>query len=372
MANIVLVGPIYPYRGGIAHYNAMLARAFAANGSQVHVVSFRRQYPAWLYPGKSDRDPSHQPVSAEAEFWLDPLNPLTWLQSARRIAAWEPAVVIFQWWVTFWSPAYSFLASWLRRRGIKILFIIHNVMPHEPRFWDRWLARLALRQALSFIVQTDREKLRLLSVLPGVSVEVIPHPVYDMFKGSSLSAFEAKQTLGLSPNIPVALMFGIIRQYKGLKFALQAIGELYQQGQPVQLLVGGEFWENMPAYLQLAKDLRVEHLVKFDNRYIPNEEISIFFSAADLFLAPYIGGTQSGAVKIGLSFGLPVVISRAIVSADLENDSAHRLYWVEPGDPHSLATAIRQCLLDGPPAGLPPAPPVDEWAALAARIKERL
>ena len=106
----VLVGPVYPYRGGIAHYTTMLAQTLAKRGSQFHVVSFRRQYPRWLYPGKSDRDPSQEPLRVNAEYLLDPLYPWTWWQTARRIAEWKPDVVIFQWWTTFWAPAFAALA----------------------------------------------------------------------------------------------------------------------------------------------------------------------------------------------------------------------------------------------------------------------
>jgi len=58
----VLVGPVYPFRGGIAHYTTSLAQALTKRGLQFHVVSFRRQYPRWLFPGKSDQDPSREPL----------------------------------------------------------------------------------------------------------------------------------------------------------------------------------------------------------------------------------------------------------------------------------------------------------------------
>jgi hypothetical protein len=83
---IVLVGPVYPFRGGIAHYTARLAQELASQ-HQVSVLSFQRQFPRWLYPGQSDRDPSQRGLAVQAEYLLEPLNPLSWWRSASRIRA---------------------------------------------------------------------------------------------------------------------------------------------------------------------------------------------------------------------------------------------------------------------------------------------
>jgi len=349
----------------------MLAQTLAKRGSQFHVVSFRRQYPRWLYPGKSDRDPSQKPLRVNAEYLLDPLYPWTWWQTARKIAEWKPDVVIIQWWTTFWAPAFAALSFLLRRRGIKVLFVIHNVMPHEPRPWDRWLARLALRQGHSFLVQTAREKERLLSLLPQAQTITSPLPVYDMFAGQRIPIAEAKQQLGLPVDEPVALFFGIVRPYKGLRFAIEALAELRARGKTVHLLVAGEFWEDVMTYTRLIEQLGLSAQVKIDNRYIPDEKIGLYFSSADVFVAPYVGGTQSAAVKVALGFDLPVVISRAIVSEELENDVAHRLYWVAPEDVDALADAMDRCLRENEQATkfVTPLANGDEWEILVDKIE---
>ena len=367
----VLVGPVYPYRGGIAHYTTMLARTLAKRCSQLHVVSFRRQYPRWLYPGKSDRDPSQKPLRVNAEYLLDPLYPWTWWQTACRIAKWKPDVVIIQWWTTFWAPAFAALAFLLRRRGVKVLFVIHNVMPHEQRPWDRWLAHLALRQGHHFLVQTAREKERLLSLLPQAQTITSPHPVYDMFAGQRIPTIEAKQRLGLPADAPVVLFFGIVRPYKGLRFVIEALAELRARGKMMRLLVAGEFWEDVMAYTRMIEQLGLSAQVKIDNRYIPNEEIGLYFSAADVFVAPYVGGTQSGAVKMALGFGLPVVISQSLSSAELADETAHRLYWVDPTDVVALAEAIERSLREKTPALGPVtlSSGSDEWEELVTAIE---
>ena len=146
-----MIGPVYPYRGGIAHFTSALAEAIAGEGHEIKIISFKRQYPKFLYPGKSDRDPSAEVRPVAAEFILDPLYPWTWDKARQEIVKFEPELVVFQWWTTFWAPAYGSMARGLKKAGIKHVFLIHNVLPHEVRPWDRPLAQYALSTADTFL-----------------------------------------------------------------------------------------------------------------------------------------------------------------------------------------------------------------------------
>ncbi len=346
---IVVVGPTYPFRGGIAHHTTLLARALAER-HEVELVSFRRQYPRWWYPGQSDRDPSRQPLRAEAEYCLEPLSPSTWWQTANRISAFKPDLVVIPWWTTFWAPAFTTLAHMLRRRSLATLFLIHNVLPHEPRRLDVWLARLALSRGQAFIVQSEREKARLLSLLPNACVEICAHPLYEMFARAPISKAEARRHLGLPEALPLVLFFGIVRPYKGLKYLIEAIAQLQEQGEAVDLLVAGEFWDDPAAYLRQIERLKVRDRVHLSNRYIPNEEVAWFFSAADLFVAPYVGGTQSGALKLAQGFGIPSIATESICDGGVANGAGNRLQVVPPADAQMLAEAIRRAVRSQPTA----------------------
>ena len=144
---ISMIGPVYPYRGGIAHYTALLAQALLQSGHDLQMISFERQYPAFLYPGESDKDPSANAIHIPARYLLDPLYPWTWQRAVREIRAAGPQLVLFHWWSTFWGPAYAALSHTLRR-STPVVFLIHNVFPHEIKPWDRGLASLALGQCL--------------------------------------------------------------------------------------------------------------------------------------------------------------------------------------------------------------------------------
>ncbi|MFN7037626.1 MAG: glycosyltransferase, partial [Bellilinea sp.] len=207
---IVLIGPVYPYRGGIAHYTTRLAQAIREEGHELLMVSFKRQYPRFLYPGKSDRDPSQEVERTKAEFVLDPLYPWTWQRALRQIKEFAPNMVVIQWWTTFWAPAFWWIARKLKN-ACKVIFLIHNVIPHEARFFDEWLARWTLSEANGFIVQAESQREKLKKLLPWADPLLVEHPLYDQFAEKRMDKGEARRRLGLPEDRRVLLFFGIVR-----------------------------------------------------------------------------------------------------------------------------------------------------------------
>lgn len=342
---LVLIGPTYPYRGGIAHYTTLLGKALAEK-HDLHLISFKRQYPQFLYPGESDKDPSLEPLQLEAEYLLDPLYPWTWWQALRRIRQIDPQAVIITWWTTFWGPAFASLAWALRRRGIPVIYLIHNVYPHEARPWDRWIAGFVLAQGQACLVQSENERKRLAALLPGTQVSLCQHPVYDFLTERRLPKARARQALGLPVEGDLLLFFGIVRPYKGLNYLLQALGKLAEQSDlRPHLVIAGEFWETKEPYLRQIAGLGLEDQVTVLDRYIPDEQVALLFSAADGFVAPYTGGTQSGALKIAASFGLPIILSESL--ADNLQPGAGR-FIIRPQDQATFVQAL-QAVLAVPP-----------------------
>jgi glycosyltransferase involved in cell wall biosynthesis len=366
---IVVVGPVYPYRGGIAHYTTMLAQALSAEHT-VKVISFSRQYPHWLYPGDSDRDPSHMAIRTEAEYLIDTLAPWTWWRTVQRIRGLKPGVVLLQWWSTIWAPVLWALAYLLRRRGLAPIFLIHNVLPHEVRPWDVRVTRLVFEQGRAFIVQTERERQRLLALLPDASAEIFAHPTDVLLSQTRLPQAEARRLLGLPPDRPVVLFFGIVRPYKGLRYLVEAVGLLRQRGQCFGLLVAGEFWEPVADYEAQIRQLGLEEQVRLENRYIPNEELNRYFSAADMFVAPYVDMTASLAVKVALGFGLPVITT---FSDQALEQAGPRVTQVPPKDAPGLAEAIAaSARLTSPAAPADAASKYEGWKPLTGVIERLL
>lgn len=337
---VTLVGPIYPYRGGIAHYTAMLYRSLCEQGHQILMVSFRRQYPTWLFPGQSDKEPSKTRLEVgETHYWIDSLNPITWLTAFRRIGRYQPDSIILQWWTPFWGPAW-FVLGMLNRLFLRrpLIYLCHNVLPHETRWWDSAMARAVLGWGTRFVTQSEEERERLVALLPEAQATIFPLPILDLFAGQQIPKYRAREQLGVATEIPLLLFFGIVREYKGLKDLLRAMPEIKRRLGKVTLLVAGEFWEDQQPYQEMMQELGIVDLVRLDSRYIPNDELGVFFSAADVLVAPYRQVTGSAVLQLARGFGLPVITTHTGGIPEVVGDELGLL--VPPGDPEALAAAI--------------------------------
>ncbi|MDF1520270.1 MAG: glycosyltransferase [Brevefilum sp.] len=345
---ITLIGPVYPYRGGIAHFTSMLARKLIEAGHDVQMISFKKQYPLWLYPGKSDKDYSEGRETIDANYLLTPFDPISWKKMVNEIRNFKPQKVIIPWWVTFWGPAFHHIISCLKKYGIPSTILIHNTLPHEAKVYDRFLARWTLQEAENFIVMTQKEKLRLTGLLPhieyaGNKLEVVSHPIYRVFKPSGIEKGKLRSKFGLPAEQPVMLFFGFVRLYKGLDDLLEAHKILLARGLQIRLIIAGEFWEDIEKYKQKIDTLELSNFVMIFNKYIPDDEAAQYFEMSDIFVAPYRGGTQSGVLKAALGFGLPVVLTDVIID-EVTDHFPGLCKIVPPQSPMMLANGIEEQL----------------------------
>jgi glycosyltransferase involved in cell wall biosynthesis len=343
--NYAVIGPTYPYRGGISHYTTLLVEHLRKK-HDVKLYSYVRQYPGFLFPGETDKDPSQLVLRTDCEYLVDPINPLTWLEVFWRIRRYHPDALILQWWVPYWTPTLatiSFLVKALT--SIKILYICHDIAPPDGGGpFDRYLARFVLRRGDSFIVHSRDNLEKLNRMLSRDDVHVTVHPSYDMFNdGHPRSRAEAQARLGVQGN--TILFFGFVRLYKGLEYLLKALPEVAKR-LDVQLLVAGEFWIPESYYREFIDDESIADRVKIVNRYIPNEEVPDYFAAADVVICPYVAGSQSGAVQLAYGFGKPVIVTDAGGIADVVKDGKTGLV-VPPRDSPALAEAIVRYFEDG-------------------------
>ncbi len=345
-----VVGPTYPFRGGIAHHTTLLVQHLSAR-HDVLFISFRRQYPRWLFPGRSDRDPSQQPVRADCVYLLDPLNPLTWYATARTILAFAPDGVIVPWWVPFWAPAWWTLGRMIRRRRkSRLLFLCHNVLPHESAFWNRWVARRVLQAGDGFVVQSEREAARLRDILPrgeSAAIHVVLHPSYRaLARESTMGREEARSLLKLPEETKAILFFGLVRPHKGVDLLIEALPALRER-LPVHLFIVGEWWIPKEPLLARIAALGLDDTVTLVDRYVPNEALAQYFRAADVAVFPYRHATGSGAVQLALGFGLPIVAGDVDGVRELV-DEAKGHVLVPPEDTDALAHALQRVLESAP------------------------
>ena len=112
---ITILSTAYPLRGGIAHYNALLARALGAR-HDVETITFKRQYPALLFPGSTQQEQDDAPPAPPAPALMDSVNPLNWVAVGREVRRRRPDLIIFKYWLPFFGPCFGTIARVARRR----------------------------------------------------------------------------------------------------------------------------------------------------------------------------------------------------------------------------------------------------------------
>ncbi|MDW8436488.1 MAG: glycosyltransferase [Chloroherpetonaceae bacterium] len=308
---ISFVSAFYPLRGGIAHFNALLYQALAERGHALQAITFSRQYPKILFPGKTQQEQGDVKDSykTNAEVLLDSVNPFSWIRVGLRARSFKPDILLFKYWMSFFAPCYfvvSLVAKF--RRNTKVVYIVDNLRPHEKRFGDEFLLWLATRAVDGYVVMSDAVERDLLSYLKNPKREKSPHPIYDIF-GDPMPKSEARRLLGLPESAKVILFFGYIRRYKGLDILLDALSELVKEHSDLKALIAGEFYEDESAYRKKIDELKLWDYVILKSDYVPNDEVSRYFCAADCLVLPYRSATQSGIVQIAYRFERPLVVT---------------------------------------------------------------
>ena len=334
--NITIVGTAYPLRGGIAHYNALLAEALRKRHT-VDTITFKRQYPSFLFPGKTQQETGETSQVPPAPELVDSINPFNWLAVGRMIRDRRPDLVIFKYWLPFFGPCFGTIARMARKnKHTKVLFICDNVLPHERRPGDKLFTRYAFSAGDYFIVQSAAVERDLKTVHPNAVYRFAPHPVYTIF-GKAMEKHEARRLLGLAEE-RIVLFFGYVRRYKGLQVLLSALQEV-RKSLPVHLLVVGEFYVDQAEYQKQIEDLGLQSSVTVVADYVPNDRVAAYFSAADVVILPYLSATQSGITQIAYNFDKPVIASDVGGLAEVVKHGVTGTI-VPPNQPGLLAEAI--------------------------------
>lgn len=326
---IAVVGLTHPFRGGISHYTTLLVRALGQR-HEATLFALRKQYPGFLFPGRTQIDESTTQVSAPAHRLLVPWLPWTWLKTGLAIRRYAPDACIFEYWHPFFAPAYGSVARMLPDECMRI-WELHNVLPHEPTLATRLLASFGFSSADAFLVHARTEEQRLQQMLPGARVAVVHHASYLELSGKGPSKAEARARLGIDEGERILLFFGYVRAYKGLDVLIEAMTRIHRET-GARLLVRGEFYEDFAAYQARVRRLGLDAAVDMEDRFVSNEEIPVLLAASDLVVLPYREGTASGVVQLALGAGRPVVVTRVggVAEAIEEGETGFVAEWPTP------------------------------------------
>lgn len=353
MNRIAIIGPVYPYRAGIAYCTTRLAEELA-KADEVAIVSFKRQYPKRIYPGGNDVDESlRAKTPPNARFDLDVINPMTWVRTALALRHDSPDAVIFVWWIWVWALPYRVILA-LLPRATRVILQCHNIGDKEPAWWKRALTNGVLRRADAVVVHAKteaEEAARRLGARTGEERIVTTFlPVHELGEAVP-SRGEARARLGITAS-NVALFFGHVRPFKALDVTLRAWAKL--QTEDALLVVAGEaWWNSAEEYRRLATELGLPMVdlrpptsrppggraVAFDFRFVPDAEIATYFAAADAVLAPYRIEAQSGVALTAFHFARPVIATTVGGLPEIIEEGKNGSL-VPPDDPNALANAV--------------------------------
>ena len=335
---IIMLGPVYPFKGGIAQYTGAMCTALSRE-NEVEAVSFSMQYPKLLYK-HPQRDEQNTTFRFDpAVFPLNTLSPLSWHKTVKQIKAGHPDLIIVQWWHPWFAPCYFTMLRRLRKTA-PVLFVCHNVLPHEGFPLKEFLSRAVLRTGSAYIVHSgqDEEDLKRLVKDPLFVHAVLP--TYNHFRKKNLSKPEARKALGIPDSREMLLFFGFIREYKGLKHLIRALPEIRKARPGAHLYVVGDFFENnREEYDQLIRETGVSSDLTLVSGYLPDDEVEPYFASADLLVLPYESATQSAVIQISYSFGLPVIATSVGGLPEVVLDGKTG-FVVPPKDPQALAEAV--------------------------------
>lgn len=333
---IVLIGPVYPYKGGISHYTGLLCKALRQT-DEVTMVSYSMQYPKLLYKKKQRDYSSNNFKIDDAEYWINTANVFSIVSAVRKINRIHPDMVVIQWWHPYFAPCYWILCKLLHRT--KVLFVCHNVFPHERFPLDHFLTKKALRQGDFFITHSQADGRDLEKIKKNARYVVAVHPTYHAFRIRGLSREEARDFLHIEKDSPVLLFFGFVRPYKGLKYLLDAMPQIGREIPAVKLWIVGDFSSDKSCYLDQIQTLQIAEKIEIVDGYIPDGEVEPYFAATDLVVLPYETATQSGIVQIAYGFEKPVLATDVGGLPEVVLDGKTG-YLVKSRNPEAIAEGV--------------------------------
>ena len=307
---IVILGTAWPYRGGLAAFNERLARQFVIEGHQVEVVTFRLQYPGFLFPGKTQYSHEVAPEGLKITREMNSCNPLSWIKVGKRLKKEAPDLLIGCYWMAFFAPCYGVIQNIVKRNGTtKCIALVHNMIPHEPSILDKLLAPFYVKQNDGFVALSDSVVKDIASLDKYNKPKTFsPHPVYDHY-GEKMDKNAACQVLGLNPHKNYMLFFGLVRAYKGLDWLLDAFAKVKEEVTDLQLIVAGEFYEDEDKYRAQIEANGLKDRVIVKNEFVADADLRKYFGAADLIVQPYKTATQSGVTQVAFHFEKPCLVT---------------------------------------------------------------
>ncbi len=335
MSKIVIIGPAFPLRGGLASFDERLARQFTKDGHETLIYTFSLQYPNFLFPGTTQYSDSEPPKDINIKVCINSINPLNWLKVGFQLEKENADIIIVRYWLPFMAPCLGTVCRIAgRNKKTAIVALIDNILPHEKRFGDRFLSKYFTDSVDKFITMSQHVK-NDLSSFTNKPTMLVNHPLIDNF-GTKIDKNEARTLLNLPSDRFIFLFFGFIRKYKGLDLLIDAL-DFIPKDKNITLVIAGEFYAHESEIInQIASSTSKDFIIS-RTHYISDDEVAHYFSASDCVIQPYRSATQSGVTPLAYHFEVPMIVTNVGALPDLVPDP---LGIVCEPEPKSIAAAM--------------------------------
>lgn len=218
---------------------------------------------------------------------------------------------------------FGFVMKWFyyfcKSLGIKVVWEMHNILPHNYSETDKKNSRWFYEKSDAMIFHSKDDISRSREVL-GTNANkpyvVIPHGNFNESYENKISKNRARQILGISDDKKVILCFGFLRKNRGYEYLIEATKEM----QNTVVVVAGKILE-VDVYKKLIEyEKKISNLRVF-TKWIPDNEIQIYFKASDIVVLPYTEITTSGVIPLAYAFSKPVVTTDIGGIRDVVNDN---------------------------------------------------
>lgn len=346
--SIIFISPSKKYPGGIYHYTIKTALEFKKY-LNVQIISFRKQYPEFLYPG-SEKEEDILEFKIKDEFAiLDWYNYFSW-RSAMDIIKQKADIVYIPWWTLILAFPILYLTRASKKNGLKTIIEFHNIFDHESGLFKKQISILIIRKIAKYadlILLHTKENLNKLEKILKFKFNslVLPLALLDDFKKSA-NLDEIYEIYNLNKNKKYILMFGVVRKYKGLKYAITALNYLKEDVySEYHLLVIGEIWMNLREENALISKYHLENKIRIINKFIPDSHIMPLFEIAEIIIYPYSNATQSGSLNFAFENKKPVVATNVGGFKEIIKHEINGLL-VPPNNAYELASKIKILIHD--------------------------
>jgi len=334
--SILSVAP--PYRGGIAEQTYHMSLHLKKT-NDINVINFKRQYPGFLFPGKTQYDENSLKYELENNYRLiDSINPINWINTAKFIIKKSPDLIILRFWNPFFSISYASIIKRIKKAlpSTKIIAVCDNIIPHEQNFFDQKLINLLFSKIDGFIVMSNQVKNELLDINPNAKYKKLFHPI--IIKQKTYNKELAKNTLKINSH-KVILFFGFIRAYKGLDILIRANQELSSRLKDYKIIISGECYGDKKKYINMIAKFSKNNEIQWIDEYVSEDLSSMYFAASDVVVLPYNSASQSGVIPLAYSYERPAIASDIPGIREMIADKKTGLLF-EKGNHYDLSNKI--------------------------------